>query len=163
LLLLFPACFLAYWGFVATISGSEGMRVYTVLWSGLYRKWLIVLSVGAFFLFLQPLYHIHLQMKRQHQEIQRELDDLSRKMDEISLELRAQADTLTPAQGTERLAQLEFMDKVYQENSRVPTWPFDWNIVTKFITAQALPLLSFAGTSGPLIGIIESLVSSLPQ
>ncbi|MCK4472108.1 MAG: hypothetical protein KAW49_10020 [Anaerolineae bacterium] len=163
LLLLLPACFLSYWGFVTTFFDAEGMEIYAMLWSGLYRKWLVILSVAALFFFLQPLYRIHLQMKKQRQEIQLELDELSQRMGEISLELRTQAHTITPEQGAKKLASLEFMGKVYQENSRVPTWPFDWNIITKFVVAQAVPILSLVGTSAPLISVIQSLLSSLSQ
>jgi hypothetical protein len=139
------------------------MEIYAMLWSGLYRKWLVILSVAALFFFLQPLYRIHLQMKKQRQEIQLELDELSQRMGEISLELRTQAHTITPEQSAKKLASLEFMGKVYQENSRVPTWPFDWNIITKFVVAQAVPILSLVGTSAPLISVIQSLLSSLSQ
>lgn len=161
LLLLPPACFLACWGFVAALFSTEDMEVYAVLWSGLYRRWLVVLSVAALLLFLQPLYHIHLQMQRRRREIQVELDELSERMGEISLELRTQAHTMTPEQGAEKQEALEFMEQVYQENSHVPVWPFDWNIITKFIAAQAVPILSLLGTSTPLISVLESLLSSL--
>ncbi len=153
-LLLVPAFLLSTWIVAGTQSGMEG---YGVLWSGLFKKGLVLLSVAAAFLFFRPLYHIHCQMQKRRQGIQSDLDELSGKIEGIALKLRAEADTLAPDEGARRLDELKFLEKVYQESSQSPTWPFDWNIILKFVTAEAIPILSLAGVGGPLVKVIEAL------
>jgi hypothetical protein len=159
LLLLVPAVFLSVWGFATTFFNASG-EIYDQLWSGLFRQWLVVLSVLSLIAFLWPLYSIHLQMQRQRREIQTELDDLAQRIDELATELRTQAHTLTPEQGGEKLKSLEFMEKVYQENARIPVWPIDWQTMLKFSSAQAVPILSLLGTSETVIKLVGSLLSS---
>jgi hypothetical protein len=100
-------------------------------------------------------------MEKQRQEIQRELDKLSLRMEEILLELRTKTDMLSPDEGTERLKRLEFLEKVYEENREIPTWPFDWHIVIKLTAAEAIPILSFIGVGEPIFNVISTLVQSL--
>ena len=159
-LLLVPASLLSAWIVAGTQSGLEG---YAILWSGLFKKGLVLCSVAAAFLFFRPLYHIHWQMQKQRQGIQSDLDELSGKIEEIALKLRAEADTLAPDEGARRLDELKFLEKVYQESSQAPTWPFDWNIVLKFVTAEAIPVLSLAGVGGPLVKVVEALIGLFSQ
>lgn len=159
LLLLVPAIFLSVWGFATTFFNAGG-EIYNQLWSGLFRQWLVLLSALALFAFLWPLYSIHLQMQKQRRKVQTELDDLAQRIDELSTELRTQAYTLTPEQGEEKLKSLEFLKKVYEENSRIPAWPIDWQTILKFSSAQAVPLLSLLGTSESVIKLVGSIVAS---
>ena len=159
LLLLAPAVFLSVWGFATTFFNAGG-EIYNQLWSGLFRQWLVLLSGLALFAFLWPLYSLHLQMDRQRREIQTELDDLAQRIDELSTQLRTLAHTLTPEQGGEKLKSLEFMEKVYEANSRIPAWPIDWQTILKFSSAQAVPILGLLGTSESVVKLVESLVAS---
>jgi len=99
-------------------------------------------------------------MDRQRREIQTELDDLAQRIDELSTQLRTLAHTLTPEQGGEKLKSLEFMEKVYEANSRIPAWPIDWQTILKFSSAQAVPILGLLGTSESVVKLVESLVAS---
>ena len=159
LLILVPALFFSVWIAVANLKGMEAY----LTWSELFKKGLVVLSIAAAVLFFRPLYHIHLQMERQRRKIQRDLDELSHKMEEIALKLRAQADTLSADEGDKLLKTLDFMNKVYKESSRVPTWPFDGSIIVKLVAAEAVPVLSLIGASGSLLKAIEPLISLLPR
>ena len=141
LVILVPAITLSIW----VVVGSQplpGFEVYA-LWSGIFRKWLIVLSIASAFLFIQPLYGIHRQMEKQKQEIQHEMDEVSRQIGTILLKLRTQAETFGSEERIQQLAQLEFLRKVYEENSQVPTWPFDLNIVLRLAAVEAIPVMSF--------------------
>jgi hypothetical protein len=158
LLLLVPAIFLSIWGF-ATYFFTDS-KVIDVLWSAMYRQGLVLLSISALIAFLWPLYSIHSQMQKQYREIQAELDDLAQRIDGLTAELRTQAYTLTPAQGEEKLKSLEFMEKVYRENSRIPVWPIDWRTMLKFSSAQVVPILALLGTSDPVIKVVGSVITS---
>jgi len=157
-LLLVPAIFLAVWGFVATFFHVQENSV-LLIWSGVFRQWLVGLSVAALFVFIQPLYSIHRQMVRSSREVQAELDRLSQQIEELSLELRTQAGNLTPQQGNEKLEAIELLNKIYQHNSQVPTWPFDSKTLVRFSVGQAVPVLSLIVTSKPILDLAGSLVS----
>jgi len=77
----------------------------------------------------------------------------------LAFELRTQAHLLTPKEGTEKLETIQFMQKVYLESSHIPTWPFDWKVVLQFVSAQAVPILSLIGSSGPMIEIVRNFLS----
>jgi hypothetical protein len=125
LLVLVPAIFLGFWGILVQYLALSGFQEGASLYGEASRRWLLVMVLAGFFLFLQPLYAIHRRMERKRMELQRELADLSTRIDQISTELRTQAETMTPAQGKERLDQLEFMDKIYQRAKDFPTWPLE--------------------------------------
>lgn len=159
LILLFPAIFLGIWGFVTTFFDNPALAGYVVLWGGLFRQLLVLLGVLSIFAFIQPVYKIHLRMESYAQKIRAELDSLSLKIEALSRELRSEADEIDPQQGEEKLRTIEFMKKVYDANSQVPTWPFNWKTILRFASAQAIPFLSLVGTSGPVVEIIKGLFS----
>lgn len=159
LTLLFPAIFLGIWGFVTTFFKDPALEGYIRLWGGLFRQLLVLLGVLSIFAFLQPVYKIHLRMEEYAQNIRAELDSLSLKIETLSHELRSEVDVIDPNQGEEKLRAIGLMKKVYDENSRVPTWPFNWNTIFRFASAQAIPLLSLVGTSGPVVEMIKGLFS----
>jgi hypothetical protein len=160
LLILIPAIFLSFWGFTNIFLNSTSGAIYEQLWSGLFRQWLVFLSVLAFVVFLWPLYSIHRQMRIQSYSYFDELNDLALRIDTLSTELRTQADTLSLEQGEDKLKTMEFLDRVYKENNRIPTWPIDWKIIIKFSSAQIVPVLSILGTSETIIKLVESLLSA---
>jgi hypothetical protein len=159
LILLIPAIFLAIWGFVTTFFKEPSLEGYITLWGGLFRQLLVLLGVLSIFAFIQPVYKIHLRMEDYAQKIRAELDSLSLKIETLSHELRSEADEIDPQQGEEKLRTIGFMKKVYDENSQVPTWPFNWKTIFRFASAQSIPLLSLIGTSGPVVDIIKGLFS----
>jgi hypothetical protein len=162
-LLLLPAFYFSFWGIAITFFPSSQTQVAADLWGGWYQQLLVVLCIGALFLFVQPLYSIHLEMEKRRREIQAELDELSHKIDEIMLELRTKADTLTPEQGKQRLETIEFMQKVHEQSKQIPTWPFDADNLRRFGIAQVVPVLSLIGTTKPFIPVIQSVLQFLPK
>jgi hypothetical protein len=161
-LILIPSIYLAVWGFITTFFKDPSYQIYITLWGGLFRQLLVLLGVLSLFAFIQPLYKIHMRMDANARKVQGELDDLSRKIEDLSFELRSQAFALTPQQGEEKLRTIEFMKKVYEENSFVPTWPFNWKTIIRYASAQAVPLLSLLGTSGPIVEVIKKLIVPAP-
>jgi hypothetical protein len=79
-------------------------------------------------------------------------------MDEIIVELRTRVTTLTPKEGAEKLETLAFMQKVYDENAHVPTWPLDWKMILRFASAQALPVISLIASGGPVLDIAKKVL-----
>jgi hypothetical protein len=99
-------------------------------------------------------------MQKRRREIMAELIVLTQRIDDLSEELRTKAHTFAPKDGEEKLEDLAFMKKVYLENSQIPTWPIEWQTFVKFISAQAVPVLSLIGTSEPVINLVTSILSS---
>jgi hypothetical protein len=122
IIILIPSIFLAVWGFITVFFHDPALELYTMLWGGFYRQLLVVLGALSLFAFIQPLYKIHLRMEEYARRIQAELDSLSQKIETLSLELRSQADEIGPQAGEDKLHAIEFMKKVYSENSQIPTW-----------------------------------------
>ena len=150
MVVLIPAIFLAVWGVAQGFIQLQALQTGAALYGDSARRWLLFLTAAGFFLFFLPLNSIHRRMDRRRLQVQRELAELSTKMEQIASELREQAEQMTPAQGKERLDQLEFMDKIYQRSRRFPTWPFDARLLAGFASAQALPLLSLLGVGEPI-------------
>jgi hypothetical protein len=159
-LLLAPAIYLSVWGFVAAFFHVQEDSI-LLIWSVVFRQWLVALSVGALFVFFQPLYSIHRQMVKSSRAVLAELDGLSQQIEELSLELRTQAAELTPSQGNEKLEAIDLLNKIYQHNSQVPTWPFNSKTLIRFSAGQAVPVLSLVVTSKPILDLVGSLVSPL--
>lgn len=159
IILLIPAIFLGVWGFITTFLNNPALQGYITLWGSLFRELLFLLGILSIFAFIQPVYKIHLRMEEYAQKIRAELDSLSLKIETLSHELRSEADDIDPQQGEEKLRAIGFMKKVYDENSQVPTWPFNWRTILRFASAQAIPVLSLIGTSGPMVEIIKGLFS----
>jgi hypothetical protein len=157
ILILIPATLLGIWGFITTFFANPALQLYVTLWGELFRQWLVLLGLLALFAFIQPLYRIHLRMEENADHIRDELNLLSQKIELLSLELRTQAHLLTPQQGEEKLRAIEFMKKVYAENSHIPTWPFAWKTILQFVSAQVVPVLSLLGTSKPVVELIKGL------
>jgi hypothetical protein len=62
-IVLIPSIFLGVWGFITTIFENPELQLYITMWGGLFRQLLVVLGVLSVFLFLQPVYKIHLRME----------------------------------------------------------------------------------------------------
>jgi len=99
-------------------------------------------------------------MRKQSHFYYDELNVLALKIDALSAELRTQADTLSLEQGEDKLKTMEFLNKVFQENTHIPTWPIDWKIIIKFSSAQIVPVLSIIGTSETIVKLVASLLSA---
>jgi hypothetical protein len=155
--ILVPAIALSIWIIIPNQPDFAGY----VLWSDIFRKWLLVLILISIITFFLPLYYIHLQMVTHKQKVLFDLSKISNRMSEIQSDLRENVNTLTVDEGTERLKRYEFLGKVYELNMKLPTWPFDWNIFIKFVAAEAVPVLSLIGVAEPLINIFSKLSQSL--
>lgn len=155
LVVLIPAIFYGIWAFINLLSHNTDLAIYQ-LWAPIFRIFLFALILIGLLVFFQPLYQIHRQMLERREEIQNELDGLSEEMDTITIQLRANATSLTPQQGAEKMEMLKFLQQVYAGNAHIPTWPFDWTLLIRFFSAQALPLVSLVLSSSPVLEGIKS-------
>ncbi|MCX6677530.1 MAG: hypothetical protein NTU95_06250 [Methanothrix sp.] len=57
----------------------------------------------------------------------------------------------------------EKLQNIYEDSSKMPVWPINYQILLKFLTTQAVPLLGLTGLGGPILDTIKSLLNILSQ
>jgi hypothetical protein len=157
LVLLVPAFLIAVWLVAMTQPGLEILQLWQRFLSGL----LILLCLGGIFLFLRPLWKIHRSMEAQRDIIRRDLDRLSNHIGLSPLTALSQGNRIPSDQGQGQFDRVDLIKRAYDEYWNVPTWPFDWNVLVKFATAEALPLLSLTGLGGPIFDFLDGVVPIL--
>jgi hypothetical protein len=95
--------------------------------------------------------------------VRRQLDQLSRNINELSREMLDQANELEPGEGEKMARKLELMRQIYQQNEYYPVWPFNLGILIRFISAQAVPVLTLLGLAEPIRNIVSAMLSFLNQ
>jgi len=159
LVIMVPGFWLAAW--IVVISYLD-LTAYAI-WPSYFKRLLVVIFFLALVAFFQPLNSIHKAMVKKRVEIQKRLDELSRKMDELAKSLLESADSLEPQEGQKKLDELKFMRQIYENNSKIPVWPFDRSVFIKFVTSQAVPLLSLTGVWPSVLRALESLLAFIQQ
>ena len=123
----------------------------------------LILALASFFL---PLWRVHSSMLEKKAELGTELDQIARIIDEIS---RKRLNSVcNPEQiGSEGehfsrwAAEQDQLQKIYEESLNFPVWPFNYQILVKFLTSQFVPILGLTGLGGPLLNVIRSLMDFL--
>ena len=74
------------------------------------------------------------------------------------LEKQAQKVNIDYQKRNEMFAEIASLSKIYELTSKTPVWPFDRDILIKFLTPQVISLLSLLGVVQPIIDAISSWV-----
>lgn len=122
----------------------------------IYKIILVVLIVLSFISFFLPLWEVHRSMVAKKTELEIQLDVLSQSIDETNRELLNSAVKLEPADGEKRLKKMELMRQIYSQNQKIPTWPINVSILSKFIVSQSIPVLSSLGIIQKMLSIITN-------
>jgi len=158
LILAVAGIFLGGWISIGPITEySEYATAYTPV----FRVLLIVPIVLSFISFLLPLWTTHRVMVAKKAEIQMRLDELAKSIYAESTILLNQTYELDFTQGDERNNRLNLMRNVYSQHQKIPTWPINTTIISKFIAAQAMPVLSFIGVGDPVVKILNQFFKSI--
>jgi hypothetical protein len=56
---------------------------------------------------------------------------------------------------------LDFLKVTYDQNNHFPVWPFNVQILIKFVTLQAVPVLGLTGLSQPILNVVDALTKIL--
>jgi hypothetical protein len=118
----------------------------------------LILAPISFFL---PMWAVHKEMLLERERLHRQLDQISRKIDHLGRKLLEEADEIEPATLDAMSKQIAAMRTTYRENERIPTWPFNTQILVKFVSSQTVPLLGLTGLGPPVIERISSVMSFL--
>src|SRR6266571_766116 len=108
-----------------------------------------VLAVGTFF---APLYAVHRGMERARPAAHEKLDRIGREFGELSASALHQGESLD-AGALEKLNQrIDWLEKEYESNRIIPTWPFDRRVFAKFVGTTIIPLSGLTTWLPQLIG-----------
>jgi hypothetical protein len=125
-------------------------------------RWLLLVpicvSTVSFFL---PLWGIHRAMAQGKAKALLRFEDLALSIDAEARRLVLVAKTLEAEEGERRANRLAMMRRVYGENARMPEWPINVELLTKFASAQTVPVLSLLGVAQPIVDLVTSLLSSV--
>lgn len=137
---------------------------------------LLVAIVISFFIFILPLWNVHLAMQEKRNEIhQKNLPRISRTIDALSKQMTTNTLQLTELQEkpdgedpkteeantqeeNERLKkQLGLLQESYTTLENIPVWPFDGKIVKNLLGSQIVPLLGLTGIGSRLMDVLKIL------
>ena len=104
--------------------------------------------------FILPLASIHRAMARAKLQLQDELDLIAQQIHQMSIDLRTKVDRLSAEEGESLEKKIDFLRRVYERNSRVPTWPISFSHVWRLAITQIAPIIGL-GTSG--LGLARSI------
>jgi hypothetical protein len=118
----------------------------------------IALTLVAFIL---PLNSAHARMVAARERHHALLTDITGRIDELERSLQTGVPAMTHAQRQEVMAEIDSLTTLYKRTQRAPTWPFDREIVVKFVTPQLFSLFSLMGIAEPIVGAIQALLRAI--
>lgn len=92
---------------------------------------LILLGIGLFFL---PLNSIHGKMQVEKRRLMREIGSRYPRLDKVQSENRETTTLESVNSGLARLTDLQELEMLDRKVAALPTWPFDIQVVSKFVT-----------------------------
>jgi len=160
LILAVAGIFLGGW---ISIGPNTQFADYAATYAPVFRLLLIVPIILSFVTFLLPLWTTHRVMVQKKAEIQIRLDELAKSIYAESSILLNRTDELDFTEGDERNKRLSLMRTVYSQHQKIPTWPINTNIISKFAAAQAMPVLSFVGIADPVVKVLSEFIKLIVQ
>lgn len=160
LILAVAGIFLGGW---ISIGPNTQFAEYAKTYDSVFRVLLIVPIILSFVSFLLPLWTTHQVMVQKKAEIQIRLDELAKSIYAESSILLDRTGELDFTEGDERNKRLNLMRTVYSQHQKIPTWPINTNIISKFAAAQAVPVLSFAGIADPIVKVLGEFIKLVVQ
>lgn len=98
----------------------------------------------AYLVFLGPIWRIHLNMLESRN---RNWDEFAARIEYVKERLRSYLDSGKIDDAERAKKELEILDAIHPEKNTYPIWPFDTQILIKFLTPQIVPLVSFVVSS----------------
>jgi hypothetical protein len=147
-------------GWISILKSNIGTHyqaygnTYVPLFS-IYLAFPVGYSLISFFL---PVWNIHQTMAAKRDLILRKLDRLGQSINELSRTILDQVETLDPAESEKISKRIEAMRVAYENYKKIPTWPFNIEILAKFSTSQIIPILSLTGLGQPILNALSALL-----
>ncbi len=123
----------------------------TILGANILLGGALLLSLIVFFL---PLLSAYRRMYKEKLALLARLTDVTNRIADI--ESQARSTKIDQKKRNDLLSEIESLTKVYNLISKAPVWPFDRDLLLKFLTPQIASLLSFLGVVEPIGNLIAS-------
>jgi len=121
-----------------------------------------LLAVSGVVVFFWPMYTVHSLMLTARNEVQRTLDAIACQIYQLNQAILTDPSFMSANDRKKTLAEIDSLKELYQRTRKVPSWPFERSVALKFISTQAIPMLSLIGLGGPLRNLVE-IVTALFQ
>lgn len=123
----------------------------TILAANAFLGGVLILSLVVFFI---PLISAHQRMQKEKLGMLAEMTLITNRIAE--LERQSRSIKAGHTKRNEFLAEIDSLTKTYNILNKTPVWPFDREMLLKFVTPQAASLLSFFGVVEPVANFISS-------
>ncbi|MCK5052878.1 MAG: hypothetical protein KAR65_01290 [Anaerolineales bacterium] len=160
LIIAMAGIFLGGWIAIGPNTPDSNLAIF---YAPIFRPLLTIPITLSFVSFFIPLWSTHRVMVAKKNEIESQLDELAQIIYRENRELLNSADRLDPAEGENRLKKMELMREIYSQNQRIPAWPINVAILSKFLASQAIPVLSFLGVAEPIVSMVTGLLQNISQ
>ena len=152
-----------YLGGWIAIGPSTPYGSLAIFYAPIFKPLLIIPIILSFVSFFIPLWSTHRVMVAKKNEIESQLDELAHSIYRENRELLNSADRLNPTDCENRLKKMWLMREIYSQNQRIPAWPINVAILSKFLASQAIPVLSFLGIAEPIASLVTGLLQNISQ
>jgi hypothetical protein len=158
---LIIACAGVYLGGWIAIGPSTIFRAEILAYKPVFQALLIIPIAVALVSFFLPLGSTHRVMLAKKAELLYQLHELDQRIFKEDLELLTLADQMDPEEGDRRIKKLEMMRKIYTTHQKIPVWPINLSMLSKFVASQVIPVLSLVGVAEPVAKLLSGLVQIL--
>jgi hypothetical protein len=124
------------------------------------QTFLVLAAFVSFLGFVIPLESLHRAMGRAKIRLEFEMNDIASQIRDTNNELLSKTETLTPEETDKLETRLDFLKRVYDRNTKIPTWPIALDQIWRFASTNILPLIS-VGLSTSAEGFINRVVEQL--
>jgi hypothetical protein len=118
----------------------------------------IALSLIVFFL---PLLSAHEKMLANREKLEPMLVKISNRIRALELSTQTDVSRMNHKQRKEIFEEIDSLTNQYRRLLRIPVWPFDRDILLRFLTPQVFSVLSLVGIAEPVVAMIRSFVQAL--
>ena len=146
---------------LGTAGSTLDRRYRTDLYVPLFSAYLAVPVVYAILSFILPVWNVHRIMAAKREAILQKLDVLGNRIDRLSREMLEQAESRSPAENEDAAKRLDLMRKTYENNKAIPVWPFNTDIMVRFVSSLTVPLLGLTHLGQPIVNTIAEFVKFL--
>lgn len=124
------------------------------------RIFLVVTMALSLVVFIWPLLSAHDRMLAEKRKLDSVLLEITQRIAELERSLQTNLRAMEHTKRNDVLSEIESLANLYRRVAHTPTWPFDREIVLKFVTPQIVSLLSLIGAAEPIVDAIRSLVAA---
>ncbi|MDK2831375.1 MAG: hypothetical protein PWQ75_1127 [Methanolobus sp.] len=135
-----PAVYLASWIIIGMITEPDSSYfLKSMEYSSLFFKLLLVPAFFAIIAFFLPLWSTHQVMLKWRKKKQSQMDHLEQLINKLESRILEDANNMDEKEYEQIFREREIMEQIYHQSRRIPVWPFNISIISKFLLSQSIP------------------------